>query len=559
MYAVYCDGLPLFVPEMADTYYLESPVLQQQLNLPSQLSFTILPNHPNYNAIQRLQSRISIYQDGNLMWIGRPIESNQGMWNSVKWVCEGVLGYLCDSIYRPYEFTGTPAQMFQSIIEAHNGQVNENQQIQVGEVTVTDPNDYIVRSSVDYATCWDVMKNKLVETLGGYLIATFPNGKPVLNWYVTPPDTSTQKIEFGENIEDFTRAIYATDTYTACLPLGAEDEETQTRLTIASVNGGDDTLINTQLAEQLGIIFAPPQLVTWDDVTRPENLKTKAQNWLNTQGIAYKERVDLRAIDLHNADANIEAFHFLDNVIVSSEPHGLSATYVLTTLTTPLNDPASSLITLGGDRITLVNELAKAQSNVSQRVGVIESDYVTNGEARALATEEIESSTWIQQTAENIVAEALQEYSKTSDLEQLYKTIRSEFAQMASEISLRFNDVEKSVTDNADAVGGVQTTLKDYNAWFRFLAQTSTQNAGLVIGESSSPIQMKLENDVLYFCTDPVSVTKENAIAYFSAGQLYVNFINVQNLTIGSTGRWLDVRIVGSGDNLCALFSGRLS
>jgi hypothetical protein len=124
---------------------------------------------------------------------------------------------------------------------------------------------------------------------------------------------------------------------------------------------------------------------------------------------------------------------------------------------------------------------------------------------------------------------------------------------------LRFNDVEQSVTDNADAVGGVQNTLTEYNAWFRFLAQTSTQNAGLVIGESSSPIQMKLENDVLYFCTDPVSVTKENAIAYFAAGQLYVNFINVQNLTIGSTGRWLDVRIVGSGDNLCALFSGRLS
>ena len=139
-----------------------------------------------------------------------------------------------------------------------------------------------------------------------------------------------------------------------------------------------------------------------------------------------------------------------------------------------------------------------------------------------------------------------------------YEIVNLELLTYAGNLE-SLNDVEKSVTDNADAVGGVQTTLKDYNAWFRFLAQTSTQNAGLVIGESSSPIQMKLENDVLYFCTDPVSVTTENAIAYFAAGQLYVNFINVQNLTVGSTGRWLDVRIVGSGDNLCALFSGRLS
>jgi hypothetical protein len=70
---------------------------------------------------------------------------------------------------------------------------------------------------------------------------------------------------------------------------------------------------------------------------------------------------------------------------------------------------------------------------------------------------------------------------------------------------------------------------------------------------------MVLKNDVLYFCTDPDNVTTANAIAYFSSGQLYVNFINVQNLTIGMTGRWLDVRIVGSNDNICALFSGRLA
>ena len=168
---------------------------------------------------------------------------------------------------------------------------------------------------------------------------------------------------------------------------------------------------------------------------------------------------------------------------------------------------------------------------------------------------------WIKQTAEEIVSSALEEYSRTvgDDLETLYQSIRSEFSQLASQVSLRFNTIEQQTIANSEAAGGLQTTLNEYQAWFHFLAQTSTQNAGLVIGESTSPIQMKLENDVLYFCTDPVNVTRDTAIAYFAAGALNVNFINVQNLAIGSPGQFLDVRIVGTGDNICALFSGRLS
>ena len=557
MYSVYCDDLPLYVPQMSQTYILYGATLNQQVNIPSQLQFTILPTHPYFNSIHRLSSRITIYKDGYLMWVGRPIESDAGIYNSVKWVCEDALAYLCDSLYAPFEYGGAPDGLFMSIVESHNSQVAASQQLIIGDATVTDPNDYITRSSVDYDTSWDTLKNKLLG-MGGYLMLTYSDGIPVINWYETPPDTSLQKIEFGENIQDFTRAIYASETYTACVPLGVKGEDGK-RLTIESVNDGSPALVNTSLASQLGTIYAPPELVTWEDVTLPQNLKTKGLAWLTNEGITVKERVELKAIDLHNADANIESFNFLDHVIVSSTPHGLSATYLLTALTTPLTDPASSVITLGGERVTLVNELANQNNSMGERVGLIEADYVNASQVTTLANEAIESSTWIQQTAESIVSNALQEYSKTSDLESLYQTISSEFSQLASAVSLKFNTIEQTVTHNTEAVGGVQSTLSEYNAWFRFLSQTATQNAGLVIGESTSPIQMKLENDVLYFCTDPVSVTPETAIAYFAAGQLFVNFINVQNLTVGVTGKLLDVRIVGTGANTCALFSGRLS
>lgn len=548
MYSVYVDGYPLYEPRMSDQFYLIGPSLKQTTNLPGELSFSIPAEHTNASVINRLSSRVSVFKDDSLIWVGRPLESETDIYNTTKWICEGCLAYLCDTIYRPFEFQGSPTDLFTSIVNNHNAQVNENQMLNVGVVTVTDPNDYINRSSIEYLSSWDVLKTRLLDTLGGYLILTYPNGQPTLNWYATPPDTSTQVIEFGQNIQEYAKTVYASETYTACIPLGAKDEN-DVRLTIESVNGGKDYITST-LADTLGYIYAPSDEVTWDDVTIPANLLSKAQAWLTNLGTKYKERVNIKAVDLHNTDANIEAFQFMDNVLVRSTPNGLSASYILTQITIPLNDPSSTSITLGGERLTLVSQLAQAQGNVQERVGTIEADYVTNGQAVAISNREIENSTWIQQEADRIVATALQEFVETGDFATLQQTVQSQFSILASEISINFTTLSSQITQQG---ANIQQTLDQYAAWFRFLSY------GLVIGNSGSPIQMVLKNDVLYFCTDPDNVTTANAIAYFSSGQLYVNFVNVQNLTIGVTGRWLDVRIVGSNDNVCALFSGRLA
>lgn len=548
MYSVYVDGYPLYEPRMSDQFYLIGPSLKQTTNLPGELSFSIPAEHTNASVINRLSSRVSVFKDDSLIWVGRPLESETDIYNTTKWICEGCLAYLCDTIYRPFEFQGSPTDLFTSIVNNHNAQVKENQMLNVGVVTVTDPNDYINRSSIEYLSSWDVLKTRLLDTLGGYLILTYPNGQPTLNWYATPPDTSTQVIEFGQNIQEYARTVYASETYTACIPLGAKDEN-DVRLTIESVNGGKDYITST-LADTLGYIYAPSDEVTWDDVTIPANLLSKAQAWLTNLGTKYKERVNIKAVDLHNTDANIEAFQFMDNVLVRSTPNGLSASYILTQITIPLNDPSSTSITLGGERLTLVSQLAQAQGNVQERVGTIEADYVTNGQAVAISNREIENSTWIQQEADRIVATALQEFVETGDFATLQQTVQSQFSILASEISINFTTLSSQITQQG---ANIQQTLDQYAAWFRFLSY------GLVIGNSGSPIQMVLKNDVLYFCTDPDNVTTANAIAYFSSGKLYVNFVNVQNLTIGVTGRWLDVRIVGSNDNVCALFSGRLA
>lgn len=551
MYSVSCDGHPLYVPQMSEEYYLQSPILTQKVNLPDELQFIIDPTHKQYGSLVRLASRVRVYRDKTLISILRPLDNTMMMRRQEKWICEGVIAWLKDAIVRPFDFSGSPTELFAFFMNAYNSQVSANQQIAVGTVTVTDPNDYIVRSSESHMTVYDAIQSRCVgSSLGGYLYVTYPSGNPTLHWLAGAPDTSTQIIEFGENLTAFTRAVYGGDTYTACIPLGAKDEDGN-RLTISSVNDGNDYLVNTTLAASYGVIYAPTSETTWDDVTVAANLKTKAAQWLANIGATVKEKINLGAVDLHNADASVESFQFMDNILVKSSPHGLSASYILTELRIPLNIPSATQITLGGERISLISELSQAQASTADRIDNIYADYVTNSEAAAIATQQIETSTYITQTAENIVLAALESYTTTGDLETMLTTIRSEITQLADSITIQFTETNSTIAENQE---GVSQEFNEIYSFIRLIA------SGVVIGESNSPIKMKLENDHLYFFTgDETSVDESNSIAYFSTNRLFVNNTTIQNLTLGNASQALDVRILGTGDNVCAFFGGRLA
>ncbi len=51
----------------------------------------------------------------------------------------------------------------------HNQSVEEQKQFEIGRITVTDDNDYIAYSNSDYSVTMDAIKNKLIDTHGGYL------------------------------------------------------------------------------------------------------------------------------------------------------------------------------------------------------------------------------------------------------------------------------------------------------------------------------------------------------------------------------------------------------
>jgi len=168
MYQVYCDNFLLYNDQLEE-YKIFNPSVELELNKEGKFDFTIYNNHPSFDHLHRLKSIIQVYQDDFLLFRGRILNDTQGFHNEKNVECEGELAFLMDSIQRPYDFTGTPSELFTQFITSHNAQVDAAHQFKVGNITVTDPNDYISRSDSEYLNTFDSIQKKLIETLGGYL------------------------------------------------------------------------------------------------------------------------------------------------------------------------------------------------------------------------------------------------------------------------------------------------------------------------------------------------------------------------------------------------------
>lgn len=169
MYRVYCDGLTLYNSNL-ESLKIFSPSVELELNKTGSVLFTVYPDHPHYSFIKKLKSIITVYQDDYLLFRGRVLDDEIGFHNEKHVTCEGELAFLLDSVQRPYDYSGTVAGFLNLLIDNHNAQVEEAKWFTVGNVTVTDPNDYIVRSNIEYVDTWTELQKKLVDLLGGYIV-----------------------------------------------------------------------------------------------------------------------------------------------------------------------------------------------------------------------------------------------------------------------------------------------------------------------------------------------------------------------------------------------------
>ena len=224
MIQVYVDGVLFFDPRLPD-YQLENPAISLELNKTGQFTFTLYPDHPGYGAIQKLKSIVEVQKDGAVLFRGRPLSSQEGFYRQQTYTCEGELAFLLDSRVRPFEMAEGVAEIFAYLIHQHNEQVDAYKQFKVGNVTVTDPNDYINRSNITYETTWDILNSRLIDTLGGYLWVRHETDGVYLDYLEDFPYMSTQRVTLGENLLSYAHTRDGSEIATALIPLGARLED----------------------------------------------------------------------------------------------------------------------------------------------------------------------------------------------------------------------------------------------------------------------------------------------------------------------------------------------
>lgn len=439
MYYVTCDGYPLLDWRDNDLI-LVNPMVKLEVNTVGEGSFTIYKTHPHFDKLKKLKSVVEVSDENGVIFRGRATGDTVDFDHGMAVDLEGAMAFFNDSVVRPFLFPSDFLEDADYIAAAQNGNViafflgwlidNHNSQVQdeqkkmkLGRVAVTDPNNYITRSNIDYASTWETLKGKLFDSsLGGYLCIRYEEDGNYIDYLSEFTETNSQRIEFGENLLDLKSETVSSEAFSAVIPLGAAG------LTIAGLADGDinddlvksgDTIYSRKAVAEYGWIYAPTAKTTWEDVTNDTNLRTKGAEWLANGGALPLNAIEVTAVDLHFTDKQVESLRIYKNVEVYSGPHDLDEVFPLSKLEIDLLNPQNTKIQVGKTMKTLTDITAIQEEEAKQKFSQISKN---EDEIRLYVTDKIaELETTFVVTTEGVearvqgVEEAYMEMSLTLD------------------------------------------------------------------------------------------------------------------------------------------------
>lgn len=575
MYQVFFDDYPVYDPR-DDSLLIRNPDIHLAVGEAGEMTFAIDAAHPYADKLTRLKGVVRLLADSRTIFKGRIRKDTRDYYLSREIEVEGLLACLNDSVIPPFsfpeDFLGEPSyqaaaeggnviQFFLAwLLQQHNSQVGDTQKIQLGDVTVTDPNNYIHRASSDYGTTMDVIRGKLTDLMGGYLLADYSGDTTVLHYYADLPLTNTQVVEYGENLLDLVSELDATEVYTAILPLG------QSGLTIADLPDGEFSpgivksgrIIYSQDAEGIcgGRIT---KVVKWDDVTMDSNLRAKAAALLTSDGILTTQTITVKAADLAGvaedsgpgdprtssvagkavaglavvgtAAAGAQASgasvvqHFVVGryVRLQSSPHGFGATLPLTELAPDILNPGNTTLTLGAT-VKSASDIAHGDRNNTREEFDRQWQEFDRQESNIAEIAKSVSSqiTSAIQTCESIIFSALSSYVETSNFDEYKETVSSQLAILSDEISINLTKVTEQIED---VNGDLQSKYESITKYFRFTSD------GLIIGETGNEVLLRLDNDIVQFLRANVPELYMDA-AGVHAEELHANTVRIGNYVL---------------------------
>ena len=374
MYQVLIDGRDLYYPA-DEEYALTTGNVALKLNDAGSFDFNIPIINPEYNNIHPRISMIQVLKDGKELFCGEIREVRKDFYGTKQVYAVGELAFLFDSIQPQAVYHDkTPKQLLEMWLNIHNSQVEDKKKFYIGIVTVKDSNDSMYRFT-NQETTLDCIRTKLCDSLNGYLRIRKDKGKRYLD-LITLEDYGSvceQSIEFGENLLDYSENVTADELYTCVVPKGARLDESPIEgldayVDIKSVNNGKDYLYIEDAVNAYGWNRC---VVSWDDVTEPENLKRKGENWLKDNQFEHMT-LSLSAVDLSALGADIQAFGLGDFIPVYSKPHGMDRQFPCVAMNVDILDDSKNKISLGGEQKTFTDIVSSNKTVLDEQIHTVD-------------------------------------------------------------------------------------------------------------------------------------------------------------------------------------------
>ena len=393
MYTVYVkngtdDRVCIYDPvSPSEKLTLISPKLVMEDNAAGSFSAVIPQTNIGYDIVKRLISDIIICRkvdnSEKVIWTGRIMNENDDFYGNRSIECEGALAFLNDSYQLQQKYlinkkndksVNVIAQFLKSLLDVHNASVNENRKIYLGNVTVTDKNNYLYRYT-NFDTTFNTIVEKLVNRLGGHLVIRYSGDIAYLDYIADYHEfaDNSQTIDFGYNLLDFTKQWDMSYFASAVLPLGKqlddEEGESPTGVDENSLSGDDDDLkvlekyvtveelndsqspsgsfyVKAKNQETIDIYGWIAVKIQWDNIAKPETLLEKAKEYLKSLQFD-SMYLEVTAFDLSEMNVDYKEIGLLDTVQVYSNPHGLNKKFPVTKLEIPMDDPSGMSFGMG--------------------------------------------------------------------------------------------------------------------------------------------------------------------------------------------------------------------
>lgn len=288
----------------------------------SSMTIDLTMKNKHFDDLLPLKTLIKVHSlsTGKDIFKGRVIDKEYKMDSDglliATYVCESRLAFLHDSTQSWRQVQDTSIRsFFKILLDYHNRKVEPYKQFKLGEVTVKNNTDNVYRY-VGYGTTFDEIKDNLTSRLGGVLRLRDEVDGVYLDYLEVVDDKSTTQIRLQQNLKSFKKYIDPTEIVSRLYVYGKrlEDDEdvseqepgsvSTPRVDMSDANNGKAFIEDADFMKEFGI---QEGVLTYDDISEPANLVSRAKTYLETQKAA-KETYDIEAINLHLLDDSFDEF-----------------------------------------------------------------------------------------------------------------------------------------------------------------------------------------------------------------------------------------------------------